>query len=283
MRVFFGLLLCLNIAFFAWQYQVRGGFSDHDTGGGNFQPTDPGVAALTLLIERPAGAGAAPTNPGAAEALPLANVDVQGDPQDNGEASGAEQAGVTGDETAMAPQVEEQAITPVGPETQAGAEAIPAAGPRCLELGPSPDRATIESLAAAVQQAGAHAVLRESAPPVTGGYWVRLPEYFTFAEARAKYRELQQKGVDDIAIVPLPDKRYFISLGVYKKKDTVEERRDEILAKGVTPMIEDRAQAGIAYTVEIEYAGTDPGWVASLQGALSAQAPQIELHEVACR
>jgi hypothetical protein len=284
-RIFFVLLLLANIGFFAWQYQARGGLADRDIALDDFQPTDPGVTPLVLLSERSAPPAAVPAPAAGAEALPLAAtgpgepVTLQEEAAETGppaEIAETEQIIVAAPETDA-----EHRPAPGGPPEPAS-QAPPAAARHCLELGPATDRGAIEQAAAAARQAGARTTIRESGQAGAGGYSVRLPEFFfSLPEARARYRELQQKGVDDIAIVPLPDKRYFISLGVYKRKDTVEERRKEILAKGVTPVIEDRAQT--LYTLAFEFETADPAPLQALQRTLSAQAPQIKLQEVACQ
>lgn len=279
MRLFFTLLLLANLGFFAWQYQARGGLSDHDAALENFQPTDPGVTPLTLLSERPAIPAGAPAAVAETEALPLAEPAQE-------EQTAAQQPVET-----VAPVEIAESEQTIEPASEAELEAAPAPEPvpapaiarRCLELGPSADRAAIEQAEVSAQQVGARTHIRETAQAGAGGYWVRLPDYYSFAEARAKYRELQQKGVDDIAIVPLPDKRYFVSLGVYKRKDTVEERRDEIMAKGVTPVIEARSEATKLYTLAFEYEAADLTPLQALQRTLAKQASQIALQEVACQ
>ncbi|MBK8162013.1 MAG: hypothetical protein IPK65_02335 [Gammaproteobacteria bacterium] len=216
MRLLFIVLLLANIAFLAWQYQARG-FDDHDAALQNFRATDPGTTPLMLLSERPDAASTEPGSAGAAEVMalaPAADEDsdatpepiadmVEDDPAESGQNMGAVPQGQPDDE-----QLPRQVA------------AAPAVTRRCYELGPSTDRASIERAQAAVRQAGGQTSLREAVQSVADGYWVRLPEYLTYAGARARYRELQRVGVDDIAIVALPDKRYFISLGVYKKERT---------------------------------------------------------------
>jgi hypothetical protein len=281
------LLLAANIGFFAWQYQARGGLAGGSTAHEDFQPTDAGVAPLTLLSERPAPPLPPPavTEP-SAETMPLA-----GQPEET--VSQPETAeGVTGSEQTVEPAPAEESETappeaPPPPAPAPGPGSIPAPQPapagRCFELGPSEDQALIAQAESAAQQAGARTNIRVTTRAGTGGYWVRLPDYFSIAEARAKYRELQQQGVDDVAIVPLPDRRYFISLGVYKQKDTMEERRNEVIAKGVTPIVDDRSGDVKLYTLAFEYGASDPAPLRVLQRTLAKQAPQVDLQEVACQ
>jgi hypothetical protein len=284
LRIFFVLLLLANVGFFAWQYQARGGLADRDIALDDFQPADPGVIPLMLLSERPTppAAGAAPA--AEAESLPLAAPEP-GVPaalrEEAAETSLPAEIPETEQIIQAAPELESEIWPAPGGPPEPATQDAPAIARHCLELGPSTDRGAIEQAAVAVRQAGARTSIRESAQTGAGGYSVRLPEFFSLPEARARYRELKRMGVDDIAIVPLPDNRYFISLGVYKRKDTVEERRMEILAKGVTPVIEDRAQT--FYTLAIEYETVDPAPLQALQRMLSAQSPQIKLQEVACQ
>jgi hypothetical protein len=278
-RLFFVLLLAANIGFFAWQYQRHGGLAGGDTAREDPQPTDPGVTPLTLLSERPAPPSPPPAVTGpAAEAMPLADQPEEAAPP----AEAPEEIPEPGQTTGPAPD-EESGTAP--PEAASPTPPAPQPGPagRCFELGPSEDQALITQAESAAQQAGARTNIRETTRAGTGGYWVRLPDYFSIAEARAKYRELQQQGVDDVAIVPLPDRRYFISLGVYKKKDTMEERRNEVIAKGATPIVDDRSGDVKLYTLAFEYGASDPAPLRVLQRTLAKQAPQVDLQEVACQ
>jgi hypothetical protein len=274
-RLLFIVLLMANIAFFAWQYQARG-IEDHDAALQNFQATDPGTTPLMLLSERPDAASAEPGSAGAAEVMalaPAADEDSNATPepaadmvQDDPAESGLNIDAVQGqpDDEQLPRQV----------------AAAPAVTRQCYELGPSTDRASIERAQAAVRQAGGQASIREAVQSVADGYWVRLPEYLSYAGARARYRELQRMGFEDIAIVALPDKRYFISLGVYKRKDTVEDRRNEILARGVTPLIEDRMRDTMAYTLAFEFEAAES---APLWDQLRNDFPEIPMQEVTCQ
>lgn len=278
MRILFVLLLLANAGFFAWQYQARGGFTDRAPSLESFQPTDPGVTPLTLLSERasPSSTVLAPT--AEAETLPLGGERTS--LPEAAEIAASDESTASEQVIAAAPAAEPEPMPAPAPEAEPAMKTAPVVTRRCHELGPSADRAAIDQAAATARQTGARTSIRESAQTGTDGYWVRLPDYYSYSEARARYRELQQMGVDDIAIVPLPDKRYFISLGVYKRKDTVEERRNEILAKGVTPLIEDRTHAATLYTLAFEYESADP---APLQRLLAELAPRIALREVACQ
>jgi hypothetical protein len=192
--------------------------------------------------------------------------------------------GVPGPEQTVEPApAEEGEVAPPEASPPPASAPQPALVGHCFELGPSEDHALIAQAESAARQAGARTNIRETTRAGTGGYWVRLPDYFSIAEARAKYRELQRQGVDDIAIVPLPDRRYFISLGVYKQKDTMEERRNEVIAKGVMPIVDDRSGDVKLYTLAFEYGASDPAPLRVLQRTLAKQAPQVDLQEVACQ
>lgn len=272
MRLLFFVLLLANLGFFAWQYQARGGLTDQEAVYDKIPAVDPGVSPLVLLSERE---DASPMQPATgAETLPLSQT-----PSSDASAD------------AM-PEPAEEAIQPEPRETELVIEDAPVPGEAraatviaryCFEIGPSEDRAMMERLQHEAQESGARADLSEQTRTVQDGYWIRLPEYLSYDQARSRYRELQKKGVDDIAIVPLPDKRYFISLGVYKRKDTVEDRRKEVLAAGITPMIEDRMVDRAEYSVTVEYETPDPAQLRELRGRLTTRAPKLPLRETECR
>lgn len=282
MRPLFFLLLCANIGFFVWQYQAHGGLAGRKATVDEFRATDPGVPPLVLLSER--GAASPPPASGA-ETLALsrpqgaaADVDPAPGPVDDTARTGAAEA-ERGVETT--PTESGRA----GPVSKAGSDMAgktgPVTGGYCLELGPYADRPTMERLQAEARRAGGKADLRESTETVADGYWIRLPEYLSYDQARARYRELQKQGVEDIAIVPLPDKRYFISLGVYKRKDTVEDRRKEIIASGISPTVEERMVSRTTYVLAVEYEDRAP--LQELRRGLAARTSQIPVRETVCR
>ncbi len=280
MRPLFFILLFANIGFFAWQYQVRGGIADQKSVIDDFQAADPGVAPLVLLSER---GDTSPDQPASgAETLPLSLSQTEDNRAALEPAENLMQA-----ESVEAEQMIGTASVDKGGSGDAPVPGDESAAPvlvrYCFELGPSTDRAVMERLQAEMRRTGGSADLRESTQSVRDGYWVRLPEYLSYAEARARYRELQKKGVDDIAIVPLADKRYFISLGVYKRKDTVDDRRKEVLAAGITPAIEDRMITRTDYLLAVEYEAPDPAQPRELWAGFAAQAPKIPSRETECR
>lgn len=273
MRLLFFVLLLANLGFFAWQYQARGGFTDQGSIHDEIPAVDPGVTPLVLLSERE---DASPMQPATgAETLPLSQTQ-------SGDASADAMPGPAEEAIQPEPRETEQVIedAPVVPGDEGAAAVI---ARYCFEIGPSEDRAVMERLQLAAQEAGGRAALSEQTRSVQDGYWIRVPEYLSYDQARSRYRELQKKGVDDIAIVPLPDKRYFISLGVYKRKDTVEDRRKEVLAAGITPMIEDRMVDRAEYSVAVEYETPDPAQLRELRERLTTRAPKLPLRETECR
>ncbi len=272
MRLLFFVLLLANLGFFAWQYQARGGFTDQSSIHGEIPAVDPGVTPLVLLSEREEAPPMQPET--GAETLPLS--------QTQSDDAGADAMPEPVEEAIqLEPRETEQVIEDAPVPGDEGAAAVIAR--YCFEIGPSEDRAVMERLQLAAQEAGGRAALSEQTQSVQDGYWIRLPEYLSYDQARSRYRELQKKGVDDIAIVPLPDKRYFISLGVYKRKDTVEDRRKEVLAAGITPMIEDRMVDRAEYSLVVEYETADPAQLRELRGRLTTRAPKLPVRETECR
>ena len=282
MRLLFFVLLLANLGFFAWQYQMRGGLADQKTAHKDIPAVDPGVTPLVLLSERDDASAMHPAS--GAETLPLSQAQSS-DAQAGATPEPVED--VVQDEPREAEQVIEDAPAQAG---GSGDAPVPGDGRAaaviaryCFELGPFEDRAVMERLRLEAQEAGGRADLREQTRTIQDGYWIRLPEYLSYDEARARYRELQKKGVEDIAIVPLPDRRYFISLGVYKRKDTVEDRRKEVLAAGITPMIEDRMVDRTEYSVDVEYETPDPAQLRELRERLTTRAPKLPVRETECR
>lgn len=261
------LLLAANAGFFAWQYHQRGGLADRDAAQEGFQPTDAGVAGLVLLHER--------------AAAPADGAEVMAEAETAALSGPVEEPRVPAEPDAAAGEAASLQAFESAPEP--GPAPAPAIARHCFEFGPANDRVMIERADAAATRAGARTTVREITQSRVTGYLIRLPENFTLAEANARLRDLKQRGLDDIAIVSLPDKSYKISLGVYSRESTMEERRAMLVAKGLKPEVEQRVRGVTLYTLAFEYESADPAPLQSLRDTLAREAPEIGLREADCR
>ncbi len=85
------------------------------------------------------------------------------------------------------------------------------------------------------------------------GLWVRWPGALSLAEARRLYRELRAKGVEDIAITPTGEGDYYISLGVFRREDTLQQRRERLAALGYETEVVERTRTVPRYWLVMQF------------------------------
>jgi hypothetical protein len=64
------------------------------------------------------------------------------------------------------------------------------------------------------------------------GYWVALPAFDSFAAAGAVMRELQQAGLEDMAVINNDPGVYYLSLGYFLDERNARRRRDQLRELG---------------------------------------------------
>lgn len=123
----------------------------------------------------------------------------------------------------------------------------PGPEPFCYEAGPFSSEAAARDLLRALASVPVAWEVAGRETRVQIGYWVRWPETLSLREARRVYRELRDKGVEDIAITPAGEGRYTVSLGVFRRRDTMVERRDRLVALGYAPAVTERVKSRRRY------------------------------------
>ena len=132
-------------------------------------------------------------------------------------------------------------------------------------------------------QAGIRAEIEETGRQVPAGFWVLLEGRHTAAEARRILREMEDKGLQDVAITPLEDGTHAISLGIYSRQTTLDDRRREIIAQGYVPVVRERTRTEIAYSLRLALKAEDLRPMTRLITSLVDADPRIEWRDVDCR
>lgn len=153
----------------------------------------------------------------------------------------------------------------------------------CATLGPYVDRERAEAARASAVRSGMEATVEETQAEQHIGYWVRMPRELSIQEARHLLAELSSKGIRDVAIVPLEEKRYALSLGVFSREDTMQQRRRTLLRLGYEPEVIDRYTNVSRYMVSLTYEGRDEEALENLSRELIEQPSQAEFNERVCR
>ena len=128
----------------------------------------------------------------------------------------------------------------------------------CYAIGPlaSPDdvavvRARLDTRASDLRE-------RAEQLQVASSYWVYMPPKDSREAAEALLRAMQARGIDDIAVVPNPDGRSIVSLGVYGRAEWAERRVEEVRALGFAARSMARESTQTRYWLEFRQpAGTE--------------------------
>lgn len=98
-------------------------------------------------------------------------------------------------------------------------------GAFCANAGGFQGRRAVAAAARWLQSFGAEVIeVRREARRITDSYWVYLPPFESRRQADAKLREIRDRGVRDVAVIPDGDLANGISFGIYKNVDNVHRR-----------------------------------------------------------
>lgn len=208
LRLLFVLLSALNIAVGAWlllgQPYARGG-----------NPTDPGVAELHLLSERPAPATTIP-------ALPP----------------------VPASTSTPAPAAAPVVASDTGSPQQGRSYS-------CLALGPFATPQDLRNARQALATEATRMRARQEQASQTSGWWVYLPAAANHALALEQARQLGAHNFNDYFVVSSGGQPNTISLGVFKDPDNARKRRDEVIAAGFPARMTQRGDSVPEYWLDL--------------------------------
>ena len=128
------------------------------------------------------------------------------------------------------------------------------AGAVCYSLGPFEGQAQVRSISAKLSDLGAIANDRSEKLRVPIGYWVYLPKYESWNEARRKVMELEEKGLKDIFIMGRGRMKNAVSLGLYKEEKGANDRMKLVRDLGVEPKLETQYTVDERYWIDIDIA-----------------------------
>lgn len=138
----------------------------------------------------------------------------------------------------------------------------PAAGTRCVSLGPFADAATTDKARALLTEAG-HRPQPRTVELVSGTQWWVSLQSPSDKEAQQWLKLLQAKGVKDAVIVPAEASAQgippasLIDLGVYDEQARAAQRAADITALGLKPQVSERPAMLSAMWFDIELAPGD--------------------------
>jgi hypothetical protein len=216
LRLLFVLLIALNIAVGAWLL-----LGQDDVHGRS--ATDPGVAELHLLSERPA-----PPASSAPAPQPAATV-----------AAAATEPSTPPPAPVVAP-APVPALTPPKPTTYT-----------CIALGPFATQVDMRNARSALSNQAARMRQRQEQTTQTTGWWVYLPGGGSRDKALELGRRLTAANVGEYFIVSSGDQSNTISLGLFKDPANARRRRDQVIAAGFSAQMTERTESVAEYWLDV--------------------------------
>jgi hypothetical protein len=123
--------------------------------------------------------------------------------------------------------------------------------PTCYSLGPFENEVDLESISTKMLNLGVIAEHRKETAQVTLGYWVYLPSFPSWQDARKKVQELEEKGIKDLFIQGSGKMKNAISLGLFKSEEGANQRLAQMKEIGVKPIVETQYKAVERYWIDI--------------------------------
>jgi hypothetical protein len=164
------------------------------------------------------------------------------------------------------------AISGVGVQALAAAtDAIAAAS--CVSVGPFSDEAQASTAAAALGRLGFTSRLRAAQDEVRVGYWVRVPNLATPADAANALASLQAAGLTDAYLIGEEAPGNVVSIGVFASEAKATVVADAVVAAGFVPETSDRRRTLDVFWLDVDRQANggipEPGDVASaVEGGL---------------
>jgi len=221
MKIVFYFFLAMNLVFFLVQSMSGNSKGVHV----NLSPP-PGVNELRLVDENSRAKKRSEMD------IKLSNIQEQ-EPEDSGKPAAQPEP---------EPQPKPQTVASLG------------AGAVCYSLGPFEGQSQVKSISAKLSDLGALANNRSEKLRVPIGYWVYLPKYGSWNEARRKVMELEEKGLKDIFIMGRGRMKNAVSLGLYKEEKGATERMKLVRGLGVEPQLETQYTVDERYWIDIDVA-----------------------------
>lgn len=265
LRLFFVLLIALNIAVAAWL--LLG-----DTGTHAVDPTDSGVPRLKLLAEVPAPAttvaplAAAPghatpavptsaTAPTSSTALPTAATTQASAPASTPAAS-APIAPVSGASAtsalAAAAARAKSPTTPLPTLPAVPAATSPKRAYRCLAVGPFANQVDLRAARTAIASRTVRSRQRQEQASESRGWRVFLPAQATREQALAQARRLEAKGIKDYFVVTVQGElQNSVALGLFHDPANARKRRDEVAAAGFPARMSERTETTPVWWLDV--------------------------------
>lgn len=150
----------------------------------------------------------------------------------------------------------------------------------CIETAEFTDKGRAEDARQWLVSMGAeHAHVAHGSRETIRDHRLYLPPSESRGSAKAKLRELQEKGLRDVAVVLRGDLKNAVSLGVYASEANAKRRAAQLEALGYAPVLEPNTRAAAEYaTIEARFGGSYD----TLSDAWASHFPDRTVRQVDC-
>jgi hypothetical protein len=148
-------------------------------------------------------------------------------------------------------QEAQDAASAQGGPMEAPADAEVAAA-SCVSVGPYLEPAQAEAAASALQRMGFTARLRAATDEVRVGYWVRVADFATTADANNALAALQAAGLPDAYVIADEGPANVVSVGVFADPRRAAEAAMSVQRAGFTPQTSDRMRTLDVYWLDVD-------------------------------
>ncbi|MEP6938258.1 MAG: SPOR domain-containing protein [Rudaea sp.] len=147
----------------------------------------------------------------------------------------------------------------------------------CGTIGPFTTQSDMRSAVNALTPLVARIQFRETHAIAARGYWVYLPAPANRERALAIARELSNKGLSDYYIVTAGEQPNTISLGLFRDPANAERRKNEIVALGFKPEVNQRSDEVLVYWIDYAQNNAEPlDWRARIASHAELQQQKID-------
>ena len=122
----------------------------------------------------------------------------------------------------------------------------------CFTMGPFESLEQTKPISETLEGYGALTYTQKKKENVSSGYWVYLPAFSSWKEARAQVDELEKKGMLDIFIMGRGKMKNAVSLGLFSNRNAADRRMGDLKKLGVNPKVEIQYMTNDQYWIDID-------------------------------
>ena len=122
----------------------------------------------------------------------------------------------------------------------------------CYALGPFKEVTQATPIALKLRDLGAITNSRRYEKEIATGYWVYLPQFNTWQDARKKVMELEDKGMKDMFIMGRGSMKNAVSVGLFSSESSARSRMSRLVELGEDPKMQTQFTKTPEFWIDID-------------------------------